>query len=123
MSIFLILEQYLLIFVSLMFKLGDTVLHYAAYKKMTQVVKKAISLGADAGIKNARGLLPVDVIDSEDSSMQASSIRAMLLTATKNWAELEKQKSEDPSRQAGFDDESPLGGGNENQLVKEDLGL
>ena len=83
---------------------------------MTQVVKKAITLGADAGIKNARGLLPVDVMDSEDSSMEASSIRAMLLTATKNWSELQKQEN------GGFEEneDSPLAGNNENRLVKED---
>ena len=33
-------------------QVGDTLLHYAAHKKLVQVVKKAVSLGADVHARN-----------------------------------------------------------------------
>jgi ankyrin repeat protein len=47
--------------------MGDTILHYAAYKKNKDIISYLIKNGAQVTIKNSRGLTPRDVAVDQDA--------------------------------------------------------
>ncbi len=49
---------------------GDTPLHYASEKGLADKVSYLLSCGADPGIKNNAGKLPVDFINEENKSLR-----------------------------------------------------
>ncbi|EGR29586.1 hypothetical protein IMG5_153070 [Ichthyophthirius multifiliis] len=47
-------------------KMGDTLLHYAAYKNNKQLIKYLIQQGASATVQNSRDLTAVDVTQDDE---------------------------------------------------------
>merc|ERR1711935_1002551 len=63
-------------------RLGDTILHYAAYKQQLEVVKACLLMGADGSIKNDRGFRPIDLLNDAEKNENVERIIVIIKEAS-----------------------------------------